>query len=134
MCADQQRGLPVSGRPSRRPFDTENIEVGLPQGPKRLPARRQAGFSEPCREILCSLAQCVRGALGMAFSNQRLEMAKKAVPSVGQGDVVPLRGDFRANAFARKYFKENGMRHAAIDDVRLADALFQGIQAGMDLG
>ena len=129
MCADQQRGLRVLGRPSRRRFGAENIEIGLTQGSKRLPVRRPSVFGKPCCQILGSLTECVGSGLRVAFSDQGPEMAENAGPTVGQGKVAVLRRNFGPDAFARKYLEEYGMRHAAVDDVGLAHSLFQGIQA-----
>ncbi len=58
-------------------------------------------------------------------------MAENAGPTVGQGKVAVLRRNFGTDAFAREYLEENGMRHSAIDNVGLADSLFQGIQTRM---
>ena len=128
MCADQQRGLRVLGRPSRRRFDAENIEVGLTQGSKWLPARRPSVFGKASRQVLCSLIECVGSGLRMALSHQGPEMAENAGPTIGQEKVAVLRRNFGTDAFAREHLKENGMRYAAVDDVGLANSLFQGIQ------
>src|SRR6476659_10913525 len=128
MCADQQRGLRVFGRPSRRRFDAENIGVGLTQGSKRLAARRPSVFGKPCRQILGSLIECVGSGLRVAFSDQGPEMAENAGPTVGQGKVAVLRRNFGTDASAREYLEENGMRYSTVDNVGLAHSLFQGIQ------
>jgi len=134
MCADQQRRLRVLGRPSRRRFDADNIEVGLTQGSKRLPARRPSVFGKPCPQVLCSLVECVGSGLRVAFSDQGPEMAENAGPTIGQGKVAVLRRNFGTDAFAREYLKKNGMRYAAVDDVGFAHSLFQGVQARVHFG
>jgi len=87
----EQRRLRVLGRPSRRRFDAENVEVGLPQGSKRLPARRPSVFGKPSCQILCSLIECVGSGLRVALSHQGPEMAENAGPTIGQGKVSGAR-------------------------------------------
>ena len=132
MRADQQWSLSVPGRPSRRGLDPENVGVRFAQGRENLTVCRPAIFGKPSLQILCGLGQGMRCSVGMTFSDQRLQMAENAGPSVRQGRIAVLRGDFCSDAFACKHLEENGMRYAAIDDMRLSDPLFESIETGMD--
>lgn len=117
-------------------LDREDITIGLPSCPKGLWRRRPSGLQELCRHVLCSLGQRLRGTVGMTFADQRLKMTGNAGASVRQGwqEEAALSGDLCPDALARKHLEKNGVRHAAIDDVGLADTLFKRIEAGMHFG
>ena len=69
----------------------------------------------------------------MTFADQRLKMAGNAGPSVRQGWQVraTLSGDLGPDTLPSKDFEKNGVRNTAVNDVGLADALFESIKTRM---
>lgn len=136
MTADEQRSLLLSYPSSGRVLDREDITIDFPLCSKGLLCRRPSVLRKLRGQVSCGFSQRQR-IVGMTFTDQRLKMADDAGPSVRQGwqlQEAGLRGDLCPDALARKHLEKNRMRHAAVDDVGLADALFERVQTGMYFG